>query len=259
VPLILTANESSEHERHYGNVLDVEYEYPAQYRKRIEAGEQFIYYRGTSSSEPGYFATGIIGAIRPSRTAGRIVCEVVDVSFFDEPVPLKDKVTGEYFEEVGPNRVSMRQGVRRIEAWRAAQILRLADEQVRDVKGTSGFAWDQAHQEAVFRYSTDVVLDLLRHQKPLAVTELPKNNPGFDILVDGGSHTYVEVKGTSSPDIGFFVSEGERAFSVAHASEYATYVVFDIDLIARTHQVALFPGSIPPPGLSLEPIQYRVH
>lgn len=278
MPLIFAANERSQHEKNYSDDLEVLYEFPAMYRKMVTEGEEFIYYRGTQGTKPaGYFGVGIIGAISESSTEGRLTCEVYDVRFFEDTVPLKDPATKEYLEDVGPNRVNMRRGVRPISDDRAARIVgqglnvKIEDDTnssssgpskplALEDEGKSKVAYaSKEHAEAIFRYSTDVVLDLLRKRHPEAsIVELPKNNPGFDIRINGANYEYVEVKGTTSNEVFFWLSEGERRFAEVHSEAYALFVVFDIDLEAKTHKIEEHLGHLTSDSFTLIPENYRV-
>jgi hypothetical protein len=94
--LVLAMNEASEADITYEDVPFASYEYPTRYRNRIREGERFVYYRGRRRAGGGrqpqvYLGTGVIGAIRPSRNPGRLVCQVLDGDRFPEPLPFKDE------------------------------------------------------------------------------------------------------------------------------------------------------------------------
>ena len=278
MPLIFAANERSQHEKNYADDLEVRYEFPAMYRKMVSEGEEFVYYRGTQGTKPaGYFGVGIVGTVSESSTDGRLMCEVYDVRFFEDTVPLKDPATNEYWEDVGPNRVNMQRGVRLISEDRAARIVGQGLDSKREEEtkspsddlskqtslkddGLSKVAYaTKEHAEAIFRYSTDVVLDLLSERYPDAtIVELPKNNPGFDIQLSGADYEYVEVKGTTSKEVFFWLSEGERRFAEVHSGAYALFVVFDIDLTAKTHKIEEHLGHLHSEAFTLTPENYRV-
>lgn len=275
MPLVFAANESSQREQNYNDVWDTEYEFPLMYRNLVTEGEQFIYYRGTKGKSPsGYFGIGIVGGIRDSAVAGRLICEAVDVVFFEQSVAIKDPTTDDYIEDFGPNRVHASRGVRRISDEQARRIIGISQLEVPAPEAASGdrtsapassraithgFAQRKETRDAIFRYSTDEVIRLLAAEEPAAVVlEMPHNNPGYDLLVEGGTHRYIEVKGTSQGEVTFFLSEGERLYSSAHAEEYALFVIYDIDLEARTHQTARFVGEVAQGRFTLAPTTYRV-
>lgn len=78
------------------------------------------------------------------------------------------------------------------------------------------------------------------------ITQQPYNNPGFDILVGTLANpiTYVRVKATQGHQPVFYLSEGERQFSIEHADRYLLAVVYAIHLHEETYQIALQPGRI---------------
>jgi hypothetical protein len=115
--------------------------------------------------------------------------------------------------------------------------------------------------DAVDAIGMEVALGVVRKAYPgQPVKAMPKNNPGFDILV--GTATvpvrYVEVKSTRSLEPVFLMSEGERRFSVDNASCYELLVVTGIDVANRTHaDVRRYPGAIERDRYSLRPLQWQ--
>jgi hypothetical protein len=102
---------------------------------------------------------------------------------------------------------------------------------------------------------------LLRAEFPVGdVIEMPPNNPGFDVRVGTieDPALYVEVKGTQSSDPVFFLSEGERQFSIRNESRYRLLVVTGIDLKAGKHgDIEAISGEIDISRASLKPTQWR--
>ena len=91
------------------------------------------------------------------------------------------------------------------------------------------------------------------------VTQMPHNNPGFDILVhlSDGSRRYIEVKGTTLAIARFFLSEGERRFSTDHAEVYSLWVFHSIDLEARLGVMVEKDGAVSDAaGVTLTPAQW---
>lgn len=278
MPLIFAANSSSQREQFYANELETQYEFPKTYRARVKEGDIFIYYRGTKSPDgAGYFGAGVVGPVRDSKTAGRFVCEVLDVVFFDSLVELRDPVGHEYIEDVGPNRVNLQQGVRLIADDKAKRILDLGIVGVSQaappapIGGAVGAEQpngkgakpqgrpSQDYIDAIFRYSTEIVQGLLSDRHPAAeITVMPDNNPGYDIRVKGASPEFIEVKGTGSSEISFSLSEGQRQFSELRSDDFSLIVVYDIDLEAKTHKHREFVGPIRDTQFVLEPVEYRV-
>ncbi len=92
------------------------------------------------------------------------------------------------------------------------------------------------------------------------VLEMPHNNPGFDLVVGALDDPvkYVEVKGTQAAESGFWMSEGERQFSIANAEAYLLIVVSSINLkddssfVLRTNE-----GAVDGDLFDLAPSQWR--
>ncbi len=78
------------------------------------------------------------------------------------------------------------------------------------------------------------------------ITQQPYNNLGFDILVGTLANpiAYVRVKATQGYQPTFYVSEGERQFSIEHANHYLLAIVYAIHLQEETYKIALQPGRI---------------
>ena len=105
----------------------------------------------------------------------------------------------------------------------------------------------------------DVVIALLRDEFPTAaIREQPRNNPGYDVLITGAPISFVEVKGTTSSEVAFFMSDGERCFSEKHSDQYRLYVVFGIDLVHGTHRVFCHSGPVDLALFDIVPVQYRI-
>ena len=69
MPLVFAMNDSSESSIEYADIPFVAYEYPVRYRKKIQPGRPFVYYRGRRRVGGGrqpqvYLGTGIVGDIR---------------------------------------------------------------------------------------------------------------------------------------------------------------------------------------------------
>src|SRR5262249_2606312 len=108
---------------------------PTRYHRLVEPGTRFVYYRGRRRRGGGvrpqvYLGTGLVGAISPSSTAGRLVCQIDDFERFEPLVPFK--VDGRYLERdaqpMGARAgLYFRQGVRRIDAATFRRICSLAE------------------------------------------------------------------------------------------------------------------------------------
>jgi hypothetical protein len=92
-----------------------------------------------------------------------------------------------------------------------------------------------------------------------AVHLMPHNNPGYDVRINGadGVVEYVEVKGTTRPMPHFYMSEGERLFSVENASRYSLLVVYGIDFERREGSIYVRRGAIPAGLEGLRPMQWE--
>jgi Protein NO VEIN, C-terminal len=254
MPLVFAMNELSESDISYEDVPYVSYEYPTSYRKRIQVGVPFVYYRGRRKSAggrqmPAYLGTGIVGDIRVSAIEGRLVCEVVDGRPFQRPVPFKDG-HDQYLEPEGARPGYYVPGVRPISDEAFAEILSRAeatdspsgprpdpDELPPPPRSSrnSLYAKPEVARE-VERRSREIAIGHLESLHPgCAVWELPTNNPGFDLETDVPGTRFVEVKGTQAGFPRFAMSEGERRFAEANRDDYMLSVVFGIDLGAGTH------------------------
>ena len=91
------------------------------------------------------------------------------------------------------------------------------------------------------------------------VTQQPYNNPGFDILVGNLEHpiAYVRVKATQGYQPTFYLSEGERQFSIDHAEQYILAVVYSVRFYEETYKVALHLGRIDLNTFRLVPMYWQ--
>jgi hypothetical protein len=101
MPLVLAQNEATEWGHDYADVLGISYEYPTLYRRLVEPGVDFVYYRGRRKQGGGtqpqvYLGVGRIGAVEPSSQVGRLICRIDDYEAFPIPVPFK--IDGRYLE-----------------------------------------------------------------------------------------------------------------------------------------------------------------
>ncbi|GAA0255665.1 DUF3883 domain-containing protein [Cryptosporangium japonicum] len=265
MPLIIAGNERSALEQNYDDVIGVRYEYPARiYRKAVQAGTPFIYYRGSrrasaNRSTPEYLGTGIIGEVRPSKE-DRLVCDIDDWRPFTEPVPFRDH-SGEYYETgaVGNNQY-WRRAVRSIDYSTYERILTDANTQV--ASSESAGAARRAPVKSRVTISNYASSDRIRAIDEFAIAEAkkiidiawapaeveiqPHNNPGYDIRVGPPNKAvrYIEVKGTTFKYPRFFLSEGERLYSVNESERYTLLVIHSIDLEAQSFEVFQHDGAI---------------
>src|SRR4051812_15161292 len=103
MPLVFAENEATESGIAYDDRTGISYQYPSRYRRLIQPGERFVYYRGRRSKAGTripqvYFGCGVVGNIAPDGgDGGRLVCEVLDYKPFAHPISFKNP-QGKYFE-----------------------------------------------------------------------------------------------------------------------------------------------------------------
>lgn len=260
MPVVLvTAEGKSSSGYTYDDRTGISYEYPLRYQGLIKSGEPFVY----NISKLGYIGAGIVGQISNSETPGRLVCEILQYTLFDTPVSLRDP-DGIYYEPnnaLGQNKVYWAQGVRPISTRGYEQIIMSSpDENESLATGVSGYA---SHDVAVMVESISVkaAQEWLKTQYPSElVMVMPHNNPGYDIRVGESSSpiAFAEVKGTQSALPVFWLSEGERKFSEAHADKYIFIMVSGIDLKGTSSPVTTVRfGSLIDDDVILEASQWR--
>lgn len=244
----------------YGDRTGIEYEYPrGRYESLIQPGAQFVY----QVPKVGYIGAGVIGEIRASTNPERLVCDILSANMFDQPVALKDP-NGAYYEAdplFWKDKVYWGQGVRPLSESRLEAIVLAGGVPATFVADAArgGYA-SPAVTRAVEDYSVAVVVNELEKQYAEPVVVMPRNHPGFDIRVGPGASPvrYVEVKGTQSTDSVFFMSDGERRFSMANADKYTLFIVSGINLKAGTHsQVSKRNGPVDGEDFELRPHQWR--
>jgi hypothetical protein len=263
VPVVLATAEGKDRSGYvYDDRTGISYEYPDRYRGYIDTGEPFVYHQPGK----GYTGVGIIGAIRESAFEGRRVCEVLDYQEFLEAVPLKDD-HGLYYEadpQYWPSgRIWWSKGVRPLSSGRYEAIVTTASiGSGADPKkpARTGYAGAVTSRE-VDAHAMDIAEDELHRLFPdHEVHRMPHNNPGFDFRVGGAMspYRYIEVKGTSTGEPVFFMSEGKRDFSNGHASNYTLLVVVGVDWRGRTHvELRRHDGAVTPDVVQLETMQWR--
>jgi hypothetical protein len=128
VPLVFAESEETESGIKYADKTGIIYEFPRAYRRLIQPGELFVYYRGRKRSKGGrqpqvYFGTGVVGEVGPAPDESRrLVCGIVDYRSFVDPVPFKTAAAG-YLEFSGARRGYFQQGVRTISVEEFENIL----------------------------------------------------------------------------------------------------------------------------------------
>ncbi len=263
MPIVLFTDPKPRSGHVYDDRTGVSYEFPDRYLRLVREGERFLYHR---SGPPSYRGTGIVGRVAPSSKPSHSICEILDYQPFDQVVPVMSP-EGHFFEAEpgsGKTGVYFAQGVRPISEGAFEQVLAIAgvDSAPNSDAGVGGFA-DAATALTVERHAVDAVLALLNDEYPEhPVVEMVRNNPGFDILVGDpqDAHAFIEVKGTQAAEPVFWLTEGERKFSIANADRYELFVIAGIDLGAPdAHRVHRRKGAVDGEGVTLEPSQWRGH
>ena len=267
--LVLVSNRTTASGHKYADVEGVQYEYPTRYQTKIQTGRRFVYYRsGDGTDSPFYFGVGIIGEINPSPEAGRHICDILDYRPFEHALPFKDDLGG-YREPDGSRKGYYQPGVRTVSDAVFDQIVAAAATAVPPPGTTPSPRMQPArparqyaspeHARRVEALSVRLVATALTGRYPGAdVREMPHSNPGYDFEVGPAEavERFVEVKGTVARYVDFFVSEGERAFSVDQTDRYSLAVVHSIDLERETGVIVWFDREIDD-RFELKPTQWR--
>lgn len=244
----------------YSDRTGVEYEYPAgRYENWIQRGEQFVY----TSPRAGYVGCGIIGEIQPSSDPGRLICEVLSVRLFDKPVSLKDP-DGNYYEADSTywkDKVYFGQGVRPLSAARFDAIIAAAElRQTPDPDPVAPNYADPKTAQKVEEISVAVAVAAMSDRFGHDVHVMPHNNPGFDLRVGPREAPirYVEVKGTQTATPVFFMSDGEREFSIRNSAKYTLVVVTGVNVVDGSHAaISIRDGAVVGDSVQMQPSQWR--
>src|ERR1041384_3835193 len=119
MPLVFAESEVTAAGISYADHTGSSYQYPNRYRRAIQPGERFVYYKGRRRRDGTratqiYFGTGVVGRSEvDSGHPDRLICEVLDYHPFSKPVPFKDE-GGMYFESGADRRGYFQPGVRTI-------------------------------------------------------------------------------------------------------------------------------------------------
>jgi len=246
MPLVFVTDAPTLWESSYADIVGVQYEFPDRYSGLVASGERFLYYRGSRGAGQGgvgYFGEGIVGEIRESPKLNHLTAYVHDVELFADAIAIKDEA-GNYFETGSTTGTNWANGVRRISDLAYDAIMVAAERSPEPARPGPGFA-PPAHASAMERYSVRVVIDLLAEEfGETRVSEMPINNPGYDIAVTlptGDLH--VEVKGTVLPVPAFHLSEGQRRHAGMLGQQWRLYVVYGIDTLRNAHEVICCTGA----------------
>ena len=274
MPLVFSENEETESGITYEDRTGIAYQYPTIYRRLINPGERFVYYKGRRKRGGGrmpqvYFGAGIVGSVRPDPShSGRMVCSVLDYWPFRTPVPFKQK-TGGYFEPGAERRGYFQRGVRVISEEDFERITETAEQLSNDLNSEESYPLGPQRRMGLAYASQDKILEVesfateaaqkeITHRwKDVRIQVQPRNNPGFDILVRSGEKVvYVEVKGTERSVPQFFITDGEIRFSLRHQSQFALLVIYEINRSSGAYKVFWHEGAILSKGFKLKPVQW---
>jgi Domain of unknown function (DUF3883) len=275
MPLRLTMNETTLSGQHYDDVVGVRYEFPQQYRKLVRSGRRFVSYRGRrrvgGGSQPQtYLGVCIVGEVRKAGgRSNRLVCDIEDWRLFPSPLFFKDS-SGRYYEP-GAARGGFywQAGVRWIDEAIYERIVRdattagelgagQADAAAPVPVGREDYAAGDL-AKAVDDFAMTTALTIVADLWPNEVVERqPHNNPGYDIRIGPPTtvERYVEVKGTTLPYPRFFLSEGERVFSLSESTRYTLLVIHSINLANNTYRLLRHDGAIEGRLFTLTPRQW---
>jgi Domain of unknown function (DUF3883) len=191
----------------------------------------------------------------------------LDFHEFVEPVPFR-RTDGSYLEPGGQRPGYFQPGVRVIPEAVFEDILRSAEQLIpappqafdSAVSATPGHA-SQETLRAVERFAVEATMRRLHELYPdEPIVEMPSNNPGFDLRVGEPNRAvhFVEVKGTRQHAVAFFLTEGERRFSIEHGDRYVLSVVTGIDLEHGRYDLVLHHGPVTRSTFRLVPVQWAV-
>jgi len=191
MPLVLAENEATESGISYHDRTGVSYQFPKMYRRLIQPGERFVYYKGCKTldgrrTRQVYFGTGIIGQVWADKgDSDRYVCEILDYAPFDPPVFFR---TGKnsYLEPGGVRKGYFQRGVRTISETEFDAIIALAASQSSHPTSLTtpaiGYGTPETNLQ-IERFAVEqAVLELQNRFPGAAIIPQPRNNPGFDIF-----------------------------------------------------------------------------
>lgn len=244
----------------YGDRTGVEYEYPAgRYESWIQRGDRFVY----QVPRVGYVGCGIIGEIRQSSTVGRLVCNVLSVRLFEDPVSLKNGA-GSYYEAdptYWKDKVYWGQGVRPLSDRHFDAIVAAASVSLTpDPDSVAPSHADSKTAQKVEKISVAAAVTAMQDRFGAPVHVMPHNNPAFDLRVgpEASPIRFVEVKGTQSAAPVFFMSDGEREFSIHNSARYTLIVVSGVDVDAGTNaSISTRDGALTGDDVEMRPSQWR--
>lgn len=121
------------------------------------------------------------------------------------------------------------------------------------------YASDEERRRVDELAMTRAMDEATRRWPTAAVTQMPHNNPGFDIEVQHPVEgtRYIEVKGTRSPEPAFFITAGEVEHSRRHPDRYSIWIFHAMDLDSGETTLTEHNGPVTESYFELQPVQYR--
>jgi len=272
MPLVFTQNEVSLSEIDYADDLGKSYEYPSRYRKLIQVGERFVYYRGRrradgSSQTPSYLGIGTVGEIR--EVGDRLRCTVEHYQPFKNPVPFK--LGGVYREPEANERSAVgfyfQVGVRPIDeaSYDAIVVAGLGQPTAKRAVTAATHKTPRPTKKAVPSIKPIAQDDAQALALALATAEAKSQWPSakifrapagqyFSLIVrhPSGETHHVAVKSSTEAEPRVRLSKGEIAYANTHASTYSLWVFYDVNLDAGTGKLIRRKGRITDEDVDLE-------
>jgi hypothetical protein len=197
-----------------------------------------------------------------------MVCSVLDYWPFQTAVPFKQEAGG-YFESGAERRGYFQRGVRVIAEKDFQHIMEAAGESERSCESlaTPQLKPDVAMGPAyaspnnileIESFATEVAQkEIARRWTNARIEVQPRNNPGFDMLVDTHDELlYVEVKGTERCVPQFFITDGELQFSLRQKSRFVLLVVYGINRVSGAYNILWHQGAVSEEFFKLRPVQW---
>ncbi len=272
MPLVFTQNEVSLPEIDYADDLGKSYEYPSRYRKLIQVGERFVYYRGRrradgSSQTPSYLGIGTVGEIR--EVGDRLRCTVEHYQPFKNPVPFK--LGGVYREPEANERSAVgfyfQVGVRPIDdaSYDAIAVAGLGRQAAKPAATTSTKKAPPATKKTAPSAKPSTEKDVHLLALALATAEAKSQWPSakmfrapagqhFSLIVrhaSGETH-HVAVKSTTETEPRVQLSDGEVAYAETHASTYSLWVFYAVNVEDGTAKLIKRKGRITDDDVDLQ-------
>jgi hypothetical protein len=268
MPLVLTQNDISVADIDYADVLGKVYEYPARYRKLIQPGESFVYYRGRrraggSSQTPSYLGCGTVGNV--TDPGERLRCNIQNYQPFSRPVPFK---SGDFYREPEANsRTAIgffyQVGVRPIDQSAFDEICEVGLDHLARTKmastnarnaGTSSTKRTSDTDEALHKLAMDLAMAEAQKEWPDAMLFRAPAGRQFSLAVRiaKGKTRHVAVRATTESTPVVRLNANDVSFSKSHAADYSLWVFYDVDLDRGTAKFVGHDGIITDEDVDLE-------